>query len=234
MLPLLHCTAGDLLANTSGFPFSTHLQACCIRLLLYSPESMPCIFHMYTPSATPRPAMPVLQQGIKVQGCITKVRRHQCHRYTSATPWSTLPVMRRQRGHRSGLEVQGNEALDPQVRCLPRRRHKQSTYDIVTTISVFTEAQGNAPGGSQGGCIHLLKYVVRVRTLQDLQKTQTGDDGEFRKRHGACDGLEHNSVLLPHFQRRQLCACSICLQTRPLRPKLHSSLVESITAAAEP
>ena len=54
---------GHLLANTSGFPFSTHLQAYCIKLLLYSPESMPCIFHMYTPSATPRPAMPVLQQG---------------------------------------------------------------------------------------------------------------------------------------------------------------------------
>ena len=81
MLPFLHALAvqhsqlvcwaggaGHSLANTSGFPFSTHLQACCIKLLLYSPESMPCIFHMYTPSATPRPAMPVLQQIITAQG----------------------------------------------------------------------------------------------------------------------------------------------------------------------
>lgn len=73
---MLGSGAQHLLANTSGFPFSTHLQACCIKLLLYSPESMPCIFHMYTPSATPRPAMPVLQPKIIAQGWSIESMEH--------------------------------------------------------------------------------------------------------------------------------------------------------------
>ena len=54
--------------STSVLPPSTASAQCCISRRLNSPASMPCSFHMYTPSATPRAKTPCLRVGGALRG----------------------------------------------------------------------------------------------------------------------------------------------------------------------
>ena len=59
---------GGAPVSTSWAPCRTAWRAEDMRLLEKRPESMPCSFHMYTPSATPSPLMPGLQVQLPLAG----------------------------------------------------------------------------------------------------------------------------------------------------------------------